>query len=76
MEHITKSKNNNSSKATKDRGNNFLFLQDFQTAITTGKGRDILIIAQTLGHAIEHIHTLKRLIVNTEKYRKYLITKE
>ncbi len=50
-------------------------LQDFQTAITTGKGRDILIIGQTLGHAIEHIHTLKRLIVNSEKYRKYLITK-
>jgi hypothetical protein len=50
-------------------------LQDFQTAITTGRGRDILIIAQTLGHAIEHIHTLKRLIVNSEKYRKYLITK-
>lgn len=50
-------------------------LQDFQTAITKGKGRDILIIAQTLGHAIEHIHTLKRLIVNSDKYRKYLITK-
>ena len=40
-------------------------LQDFQTAITKGKGRDILIIAQTLGHAIEHIHTLKYLIVNS-----------
>jgi len=49
-------------------------LQDFQTAITDGKGRDILIIAQTLGHAIEHIHTLKRMIVNSSKYRKYLIT--
>lgn len=49
-------------------------LQDFQTAITKGKGRDILIIAQTLGHAIEHIHTLKYLIVNSPKYRKYLIT--
>lgn len=49
-------------------------LQDFQTAITTGKGRDILIIAQTLGHAIEHIHTLKYLIVNSPKYRKYLIS--
>ena len=49
-------------------------LQDFQTAITVGKGRDILIIAQTLGHAIEHIHTLKRMIVNSPKYRKYLIT--
>lgn len=50
-------------------------MQDFQTAITKGKGRDILIIAQTLGHAIEHIYTLKRLIVNSPKYRKYLITK-
>ena len=50
-------------------------LQDFQTAITTGRGRDILIVAQTLGHAIEHIYTLKRLIVDSPKYRKYLITK-
>jgi hypothetical protein len=51
-----------------------VLLQDFQTAITKGKGRDILIIAQTMGHAIEHINTLKRLILNSPKYRKYLIT--
>lgn len=51
-----------------------VLLQDFQTAITKGKGRDILIIAQTMGHAIEHINTLKRLILNSQKYRKYLIT--
>ncbi len=49
-------------------------LEDFQKAITTCKGKDILIIAQTQSHANEHLRTLKNLILNSEKYRQFLIT--
>jgi hypothetical protein len=43
-------------------------LEDFQKSITTCKGKDILIIAQTQSHANEHLRTLKNLILNSEKY--------
>jgi hypothetical protein len=48
-------------------------LEDFQKAITVNKGQDILLIAQSQAHANEHLLTLKSLIVNSEKYRKYLL---
>lgn len=51
-----------------------VLLEDFQDSITRYKGRDILIIAQTLGHANEHLRTLKNLILNSDKYRQFLIT--
>jgi len=51
-----------------------VLLEDFQRAITVCKGKDILLIAQTQDQANEHILTLKTLIINSEKYRKYLIT--
>ena len=50
-------------------------LHDFQLAITVCKGQDILVIAQTLQHAIEHLNTLKFLIINSDKYSHFLITK-
>jgi len=50
-------------------------LHDFQECLINGKGKDCLIIGQTMNHAIEHLYTLKRLIVDSDKYRKYLITK-
>jgi hypothetical protein len=50
-------------------------LHDFQESLINGKGKDLLIIGQTAKHAEEHLYTLKRLIVESEKYRKYLITK-
>jgi hypothetical protein len=46
---------------------------DFLKAITTAKGKDILIIAQTQYHANEHLLTLKTDIINSTKYAKYLI---
>ena len=49
-------------------------LEDFQIALTKAKGFDILIIAQTQAHANEHLRTLKNLILNSEKYRQFLIT--
>lgn len=39
-----------------------------------GRGKDCLVGAQTQRHAIEHIYTLKRAIMDSEKYRKYMIT--
>jgi hypothetical protein len=48
-------------------------LEDFQKALTTCKGKDILLIAQTQYHANEHLLTLKTHIINSEKYRKYLM---
>lgn len=49
-------------------------MEDFQIALTKAKGFDILIIAQTQAHANEHLRTLKNLILNSEKYRQFLIT--
>ena len=49
-------------------------LEDFQIALTKAKGFDILIIAQTQAHANEHLRTLKNLVLNSEKYRQFLIT--
>ena len=49
-------------------------LEDFQKSITTCKGKDILIIAQTQYHSNEHLRTLKNLILNSDKYRQFLIT--
>lgn len=49
-------------------------LEDFQISLTKAKGKDILLIAQTQDQANEHLHTLKTLIINSERYRNYLIT--
>ena len=51
-----------------------VLLEDFQIALTKAKGFDILIIAQTQAHANEHLRTLKNLILNSEKYKQFLIT--
>ncbi|HEY1247577.1 MAG TPA: hypothetical protein VGE97_01195 [Nitrososphaera sp.] len=47
---------------------------DFQQTLLYGKGKDCLIVGQTQQHAHEHIYTLKRMIADSEKYRKYMIT--
>jgi hypothetical protein len=49
-------------------------LEDFQDSITRFRGHDILIIAQSQNHANEQLRTLKNLILNSEKYRQFLIT--
>jgi hypothetical protein len=49
-------------------------LEDFQDSITRYRGHDILIIAQTQAHSNEHLRTIKNLILNSEKYRQFLIT--
>jgi len=49
-------------------------LEDFQKALTTCRSKDILLIAQTQDQANEHLLTLKIMIINSPKYRKYLIT--
>jgi len=51
-----------------------VLLEDFQDSITRYRGKDILIIAQTQSHANEHLRTLKNLILNSERYRQFLIT--
>ena len=50
-------------------------IHDFQEVILNGRGKDLLIVGQTEKAAIEHLYTLKRLIIDSPKYRKYLITK-
>jgi hypothetical protein len=47
---------------------------DFEETITVGRGKDCLIVGQTAQHAYEHIYTLKRMIADSKKYRKYMIT--
>jgi len=47
---------------------------DFQETIVNGRGKDCLVVGQTQQHAYEHIYTLKRMIADSEKYRKYMIT--
>jgi hypothetical protein len=51
-------------------------LEDFHKALTVCRGTDILLIAQSIQHAIEHLRTLKRLVRGSDKYRKYLIERE
>lgn len=51
-----------------------VLMEDFQDAITFGQGKDLLVIAQSGKHALEHINTLKRLIITSPRYRKYIIT--
>ena len=50
-------------------------MEDFQKAITTCKGKEILIIAQDTDHAKDHLYTLRKLISNSKKYSKFLISK-
>jgi len=50
-------------------------IEDFQKAITTCKGKEILIIAQDTDHAKDHLYTLRKLITNSAKYSKFLISK-
>lgn len=52
-----------------------VLMEDFQRAITTCRGGEILIIAQSFKQAQEHIYTLRRMISSSEKYSKWLITK-
>ena len=51
-----------------------VLLEDFQKALTTCKGKDILLIAQRQETANEHLLRLKTMVINSPKYRKYLIT--
>lgn len=50
-------------------------IEDFQKAITTCKGKEILVIAQDTDHAKDHLYTLRKLISNSKKYSKFLINK-
>lgn len=50
-------------------------MEDFQKAITKDRGRQILIISQTLPHAKEHLYSLRKMILGSEKYSKFMITK-
>lgn len=48
-------------------------LEDIQRALTSCKGREILVIAQKFEHAVEHLRTLKYMMVGSTKYAKYLM---
>ena len=51
-----------------------VLLENFHDSITRYRGKDILVISQTQYHANEHLRTLKNLILNSDKYRHFLIT--
>ena len=50
-------------------------LEDFHHAITDCRGKEILIIAQSLDHAKDHLYTLRKMIKSSEKYSQFLIEK-
>lgn len=56
-------------------------LEDFQRAVLppnhplSCNGKEILIIAQSLQHAKEHLYTLRKMIVSSRKYSAFLINK-
>jgi hypothetical protein len=56
-------------------------MSDFQLAVLPSgsprscRGYDQLLIAQTIQHAREHLYTLRKLILDSRKYRPWLITK-
>ena len=47
----------------------------FQHAITDCKGYELIVLAQTLQHAREHLYTLRKRILSSQKYHAYLMTK-
>jgi hypothetical protein len=55
-------------------------MEDFQLCILPPEnkwscmGKEILVIAQTLNHAKEHLRTLRRMILQSSRYRDFLIT--
>jgi len=57
-----------------------MLLADFQMAILppenplSCRGKEILIIAQSIPMARNHLSTLRRMILNSKKYKHYLIT--
>jgi hypothetical protein len=56
-------------------------VEDFQKAILPAshplscRGKEILLIAQTGDMAKQHLYTLRKMVMNSKKYSKYLITK-
>jgi hypothetical protein len=56
-------------------------MMDFQLAVLPSsnprscRGYDQLVIAQTIQHAREHLYTLRKLVLDSSKYRPWLITK-
>ena len=50
-----------------------VLLEDFQRALSECKGYEILLIAQTISHAHEHLYTLRYRILNSDKYSQYLL---
>lgn len=52
-------------------------LEDFQyTTLPEGQGKDVLIIAQTMKAAQEHVLDIKRWVSSSRNYRNYLISSE
>lgn len=55
-------------------------MADFQLALlhsshpASCRGYDQLLIAQSIPHAREHLYTLRKMVINSAKYAKYLIT--
>jgi len=50
-------------------------MEDFQKAITSCKGYEILVICQTIDKARDHLTTLRHMILASHKYKHFLITK-
>jgi hypothetical protein len=56
-------------------------MEDFQRCIlppsnkSSCMGKEVLVISQTLNFSKEHLRTLRRLILQSQKYRRFLITK-
>lgn len=50
-----------------------VLLEDFQHAITDCRGYEILVIAQTVVHAREHLYTLRELLLNSTKFAPFLM---
>jgi hypothetical protein len=49
-----------------------VLMEDFQHGITDCKGYEILVIAQTVPHAREHLYTLREMLLNSTKYAPFL----
>jgi hypothetical protein len=52
-----------------------VLMEDFQKAITSCKGYEILVICQTIDKARDHLTTLRHMILASKKYKPYLITR-
>jgi hypothetical protein len=62
-------------KAQKIGVSTLCLLEDIHHALTDCMGKEIMIIAQSLSHAIRHLQDFRKMVISSPEYHDYLIIK-